>query len=253
MATTGHHSESSPLLYRNATCRNNRNWWAIALVGSLAAIAVVGMACILLLVGIDSTHTIPKRERHDLEHPSVGRFVHITDLHVDPLYVSGATAYSQCHRQQKGTDELTGTFGRAQAKCDSPVALINATSEYLRRRWRDNVDFVIWTGDSGRHDNDAEEPRTFREIAAQNAIAAQSLRHAFPSTPLVPNVGNNDVSPHNELPGPGHKRARRTFAALAEAWSELVPEDQQATFRHGGYFARDVTSRLTALSLNTMY
>ncbi|KAJ2457765.1 Endopolyphosphatase [Coemansia sp. RSA 2424] len=211
-----------------------------------------------------------RRSRPPLSSTSVGQFIHITDLHVDPHYLPGATAYSQCHRRpppamsalggHSDDASLTGPFGRPNAKCDSPIALINATSEYLRKQWRNEVDFVAWTGDSGRHDGDAEMPRTLDEIIEQNVIAANALRHAFGTLPVIPNVGNNDVSPHNELPGPGHKRARRTFRRLAEAWHGLVPEDQLSSFHYGGYFARDVVDYpggggggLTALSVNTMY
>ncbi|KAJ2896282.1 Endopolyphosphatase, partial [Coemansia aciculifera] len=125
---------------------------------------------------------------------------------------------------------------------------------YLRKEWRGRVDFVAWTGDSGRHDGDAELPRALDEIIEQNNIAAGALRHAFGGTcAVIPNVGNNDVSPHNELPGPGHKRARKTFRLLAKAWQGLVPQDQLPAFHYGGYFAYPVSPRLTVLSVNTMY
>ncbi|KAJ2718769.1 Endopolyphosphatase [Coemansia sp. Benny D115] len=195
-------------------------------------------------------------------------------------FSSGSTTYSQCHRLppsvvpssasrtvlDKDGHKDTGRFGIAEAKCDTPVALINATAEYLRKTWADDLDFVIWTGDSGRHDNDAEIPRTFDEIILQNHITAGAMRHAFGhhGIPVVPNIGNNDISPHNELAAPGHKRARKTFKLLADAWRGFIPENQLATFLYGGYFARDVVDYdkggrgggrrgITALSLNTIY
>ncbi|ORX65429.1 hypothetical protein DL89DRAFT_227699, partial [Linderina pennispora] len=147
----------------------------------------------------------------------------------------------------------TGPFGIPEAKCDSPVALVNATAEYLRANWASRLDFVIWTGDSGRHDSDAEIPRTFEEIVEQNYITADAMRYAFPAIPVVPNIGNNDISPHNELPSPGHKRARLTYRQLSKAWHGFIPDDQMRTFRYGGYFAKDVPRGITVLSLNTIY
>ncbi|KAI9500568.1 Endopolyphosphatase [Coemansia spiralis] len=197
---------------------------------------------------------------HQLSSPAVGRFLHITDLHIDPHYTEGSTVYSQCHRKPPTNADdghhSTGRFGIAGAKCDSPVPLINATFEYLSG-WADQLDFVLWTGDSGRHDNDAEIPRTLDEIIEQNRMAASKMAAVF-KVPVVPNIGNNDISPHNELPAPGHKRAREAYKRLAGAWGSLVPRDQLATFLHGGYFARDIVNfegggGLTALSLNTMY
>ncbi|KAJ2820363.1 Endopolyphosphatase [Coemansia sp. 'formosensis'] len=236
-------SESTPLLSsRRAKC--SRGLYAVAIIALLATFSIAAMLWTMLAANIGDTS-----ER--LTSAAVGRFIHITDLHVDPNYLPGATAYSQCHRG--AGDMATGRFGRPNAKCDSPVALINATAEYLRQQWSDKVDFVAWTGDSGRHDNDAEVPRTLDEIIVQNEMAAGAMRHAFPHVAIVPNVGNNDVSPHNELPAPGHKRARETFRRLAQAWDGLVPQDQLSTFLYGGYFACDVQDTLTLLSVNTMY
>ncbi|KAJ1800333.1 Endopolyphosphatase [Coemansia sp. RSA 2399] len=253
--------ESTPLLYgkqRGGGFGFRQYPWSTWIVAGLACVASLAIISMAFVSFKDAT------DPYD-----VGRFIHITDLHIDPNYRQGSTTYSQCHRQppiqaakQDDDGRNTGRFGIPRAECDSPLALINATRDYLRHKWADNVDFVLWTGDSGRHDGDADMPRTFDEIVEQNRIASSAMRHAFPpSVPIVPNIGNNDVSPHNDLPAPGHKRARATFRKLATAWKGLVPEDQLNTFHYGGYFAKDVASKpggkngrgLTVLSLNTMY
>ncbi|KAJ1718962.1 Endopolyphosphatase [Coemansia erecta] len=278
--------ESTPLVVHRYSPPHKRrpagrfsSVWLVAAVALLAGLAVVAMACMAVL-GDHDWDPEPDSDGRRLDSSSVGRFLHITDLHIDPSYVEGSTTYSQCHRPPPakaqsasavgggGTQDGhrdTGPFGIAQAKCDSPVALINATSAYLRAVWADTLDFVVWTGDSGRHDGDAENPRTFDEIIAENRIAAAAMRRTFPArTPVVPNIGNNDISPHNELAAPGHKRASKTFRLLADAWGDYIPAGQRATFLYGGYYARDVADYaggassggargLTALSLNTIY
>ncbi|KAJ2369616.1 Endopolyphosphatase [Coemansia sp. RSA 2610] len=233
----------------------------VCTAAALLALAAVAALLVLVPLPLDSSASArPAR---------VGRFLHITDLHVDPAYLEGATTYSQCHRRPphiappdydpaKDGHRRTGRFGIPQAKCDSPVALVNATAEHLRREWAPRLDFAVWTGDSGRHDGDAEQPRTFTQIVEGNVIAAGALQRALGGIPIVPNIGNNDISPHNELAAPGHKRARMTFKALAKAWRPLIPDAQLATFRYGGYFAKDVVDYgagggITALSLNTIY
>lgn len=34
--------------------------------------------------------------------------------------------------------------------CDSPQELIDLTFDWLKKEWVDEIDFVIWTGDSAR-------------------------------------------------------------------------------------------------------
>lgn len=34
--------------------------------------------------------------------------------------------------------------------CDSPPALIDLTFDWLKKEWVDEIDFVVWTGDSAR-------------------------------------------------------------------------------------------------------
>ncbi|KAJ2156594.1 Endopolyphosphatase [Coemansia sp. RSA 552] len=256
--------ESSALLGHRPAKRPQPFWHLGAVLGAAVATALLG--ALVLLSRQPPAQDVDSSSR--LSKPDVGRFLHITDFHVDPGYVEGSTVYSQCHRRppvhemRRGDGhKQTGRYGISQAKCDTPVALVNATAAHLRAQWGSSLDYIVWTGDSGRHDGDARHPRTFEEILEGNRIAASALRREFPGIPVVPNIGNNDISPHNELPEPGHRRARRTFQALAEEWHGMIPDDQLPTFRHGGYFARDVidyppgSSRrgLTALSLNTIY
>ncbi|KAJ2777380.1 Endopolyphosphatase [Coemansia javaensis] len=264
--------------------RRWRHWgpgvWAAVAAAALATAAVVALLVGALAAGSRRTERDggggggARRDAaraRELAQPHVGRFIHITDLHVDRLYAEGSTTYSSCHRPPPAAaaaaaaaltgdgHRSTGRFGAALTKCDSPIALINATRDYMRAAWAGRVDFVAWTGDSGRHDRDLDQPRRFADIVDGNRVAAAAMRAAFPGVAVVPSVGNNDVSPHNELPGPGHRRARRTFRALADAWAAMVPRGQEPAFLRAGYFARDLRPRsasargLTALSLNTMY
>ncbi|KAJ2448238.1 Endopolyphosphatase [Coemansia sp. RSA 2336] len=262
---------NSPQLERRR--RSRRQCARGAGLALLAMLVCSGIVVCMLHTGLNAANRA-NTTKHRLNSTAVGRFLHITDMHVDPGYKTGSTTYSQCHRfpPHAANDSAalgdghrhTGRFGIPQTKCDSPVALINATSKYLRSKWADKLDFVIWTGDSGRHDGDPEQPRTFDQIIDGNNIAAHALQSAFADgIPVVPNIGNNDVSPHNELAAPGHKTARKTFEQLSRAWRNLVPDDQLRTFLYGGYFAKDVvdfdsprageSTGITALSLNTIY
>ncbi|KAJ5369301.1 Endopolyphosphatase [Penicillium cataractarum] len=192
-----------------------------------------------------------------------GRFLHITDFHPDQYYKAGTLLDEKggtCHRG-KGP---AGYFGAEGSDCDSPLSLVNETFRWIEENLKDEIDFVIWTGDSVRHDNDEKHPRTADEIVELNQFMAQKWVDLFgvsdqaksPATiprlsvPVIPTFGNNDILPHNifrEGPNTWTKK-------FAEIWRHFIPEDQRHTFVEGGWFTTEVIpGKLAVISLNTMY
>lgn len=189
---------------------------------------------------------------HTGDHGLHGRFLHITDVHPDPFYKRGAHPSTACHRKKPKKKRRAGYYGTAYKECDSPLALTNFTLDYLEERWSDEIDFVIWTGDSARHDNDDEIPRPLSEVYELNEAVAEKMKQIFSSKgiPVVPTIGNNDVWPHNTLlPGPND--ITRTYSSM---WSDFIPPESRASFLQGGYFSIEVVpGALAVVSLNTMY
>lgn len=123
-------------------------------------------------------------------------------------------------RQRQGEGRVLGDGGQVgnladlaravadgrRSDCDSPPALMNTTFDWLKRHWYDSVDFVIWTGDSARHDLDPKIPRSLDEIVTLNRDLADRMRESFAKgVKIIPSIGNNDVYPHNVMPaGPSH-------------------------------------------------
>ncbi|KAG5295177.1 endopolyphosphatase [Histoplasma ohiense] len=186
-----------------------------------------------------------------------GRFLHITDIHVDPNYKpnSNADGDHDCHR---GSGHA-GFFGAVGSDCDSPLTLVNATVAWIQDNLADSIDFVIWTGDAARHDSDEKIPRTEKEVLQLNQLLASKF-HDIVSTsngkkkemriPFVLTIGNNDVMPHNIL-----KKGPNTWTKnFASIWDPFIPEEQHHSFVHGGWFYVEVIPhRLAVFSLNTMY
>lgn len=129
---------------------------------------------------------------------------------------------------------------------------------------KNEIDFVIWTGDSARHDNDEKLPRTADEIMELNDFLSQKWVSIFDQTenseipntvpkmsiPVIPTFGNNDIMPHNIFNKGPNKWTKR----FAEIWNPFIPEDQRHTFVEGGWFTTEVVpGRLAVISLNTMY
>ncbi|KAJ5091778.1 Endopolyphosphatase Ppn1p-like protein [Penicillium alfredii] len=189
-----------------------------------------------------------------------GRFLHITDFHPDRHYRPGSSIDdTSCHRG----DGKAGYFGAQGTDCDAPLSLVNETFRWIEENLKNEIDFVIWTGDSARHDNDERLPRSPDEVMELNELLAQKFITMFNqgqstgsekvprlSVPVVPTIGNNDVMPHNIFKEGPNRWTKR----FAKVWNEFIPEDQRHSFVEGGWFTTEVIpGQLAVISLNTMY
>lgn len=183
-----------------------------------------------------------------------------TDIHADPFYEAYSSTENEkaCHRGQGPA----GKFGAETSDCDSPLALVNATFHWIDKHLKDSIDFIVWTGDSARHDNDEDIPRTEKQVVELNKLMVAKFVEVFGkedndddptndfTIPIVPNFGNNDILPHNIF-NPGPNRWTRKYL---EIWRKLIPEDQRHVFGRGGYFFVEVIpNKLAIFSLNTLY
>lgn len=182
-----------------------------------------------------------------------GRFLHITDIHPDPLYEPGASQASACHhRLNLKDDRPAGYYGTPYSACDSPFRLTNFTLDFLDEHWASEIDFVIWTGDNARHDNDKDIPRSLDEIYDLNRAVAKKMDDVFlkKGIPVVPSLGNNDISPHNRLSA-GPNNILEVFSSI---WSTFIPPTSSASFHKGGYFSTEIVpDAVAAISINTLY
>ncbi|KAK5654953.1 hypothetical protein OQA88_6710 [Cercophora sp. LCS_1] len=197
--------------------------------------------------------------RHHLraEEDKVTDFIpsSVLDIHPDEFYrVHASTDEAEaCHRG-KGP---AGTYGAETTDCDTPFALVNATFDWIEANLKDQIDFVVWTGDSARHDSDEEIPRSQSQVLGTNRWIADKFAELFAhpdglglEIPVVPTLGNNDILPHNILlPGPNAWLHHYT-----NIWRHFIPEEQRHSFEFGGWFFVEVIpNRLAIISLNTLY
>ncbi|QLG72826.1 hypothetical protein HG535_0D05350 [Zygotorulaspora mrakii] len=190
-----------------------------------------------------------------------GRFLHITDIHPDSHYREGSSIDKQCHRDKpEDKKDRAPRFGRACAGCDGSVDLMDYTLKWIKENVRDEIDFVIWTGDNVRHDNDRQIPRTEFEILDMNEVLAQKMHSLFcdheSNNPrdfdamVVPSLGNNDVFPHN-LFAMGPTLQTREYYRI---WNTFVPQEQQRIFDRSASFVTEVIpGKLAVISINTLF
>lgn len=155
-------------------------------------------------------------------------------------------------------------MGAEMTDCDSPISLVNATFQWINDNLKDDIDFVIWTGDSARHDNDERYPRNEKQVVGQNELLVSKFVEVFGkddntddpdptndfTIPIIPTFGNNDILPHNILEAGPNKWTRK----YSSVWDRFVPEEQRHTFVRGGWFFVEVIhNELVVFSLNTIY
>ncbi|RKO95837.1 hypothetical protein CAUPRSCDRAFT_12464, partial [Caulochytrium protostelioides] len=125
-----------------------------------------------------------------------GRILHITDMHIDQFYKAHSDPKQACHRfNVDPSRNVAGPYGHLGIKCDAPVSLINATFDFLTASGLNDVDMVIYTGDTARHDWDKTElPRTAEQALEAHHIALDRMLNAFDTSkiPIITTIGNND-------------------------------------------------------------
>ena len=177
------------------------------------------------------------------------------DIHPDEFYKAHTATDDEnaCHRG----DGPAGPYGAETSDCDSPFSLVNATFDWIDANLKDSIDFVVWTGDTARHDRDEDNPRHAEDVLGTNTWIADKFAAVFArddgkgmAIPVVPNFGNNDILPHNILlPGPN-----KWFQSYTHIWRHFIPEEQRHSFEFGGWFHVDVIpNKLAVFSLNTLY
>ncbi|KAK5134426.1 hypothetical protein LTR08_006473 [Meristemomyces frigidus] len=197
------------------------------------------------------------------QRPLHGRFLHVTDFHPDRFYkaYTSTTEDAACHHGHGPA----GVYGAETSECDSPISLINETMAWIERELKDKIDFVVWTGDSARHDNDDELPRSTAQVVGLNEMMVQRMFDVFgkrngdaededPNNdyiiPIIPSLGNNDILPHNVMTAGPNAWTR----AYANIWKQFIPEAQKHQFEQGGWFYVEVIpNKLAVFSLNTLY
>ncbi|KAI9738676.1 MAG: Endopolyphosphatase [Cirrosporium novae-zelandiae] len=202
----------------------------------------------------------PENKHKAEKRPLHGRFLHITDIHPDKYYKPNTSPDDACHRG-KGP---AGYYGAEITNCDTPFSLVDATFDWIDKNLKDSIDFVIWTGDSARHDKDEKIPRTKKEVVQLNQALVDKFVEVFgkdenindtdPTNdfiiPIIPTIGNNDVLPHNIFTeGPNEWTTEYSYV-----WEKFIPEEQRHAFQRGGWFYVEVIpNKLAVFSLNTMY
>lgn len=169
-----------------------------------------------------------------------GKFLHVTDVHLDEWYLEGASAEAHCHWVEVG-QRFAGPFG--DRSCDTSMRLVEQVLEQAASKAK-AVDFVLLTGDNARHSHDQRLRRTAKQTLRNNVHVRDLIAQSFPNVPIVYALGNNDI--------PRHKKPRRYMLRMYRIWRRFIPLDQHKTFLRGGYYhLSELALPLELIVLNT--
>lgn len=167
-------------------------------------------------------------------------FLHLSDLHYDPLYVASGNASTYCREANAtavGLPSFTTVYG--QYGCDSPETLIQSLFSSLNTG---AVDFVIYAGDMAAHDL-PDENSTLSAITQ----VSQWLVDAFVEAPVLAAIGNNDCYPDYNI-----AVNDTLLEGIYDAWEQWIPSDQREIFMAAGCYSTTLTAGVKGISLNTI-
>ncbi|KAG7460996.1 hypothetical protein MATL_G00204920 [Megalops atlanticus] len=174
--------------------------------------------------------------------PSVGKFWHISDLHLDPTYHVTDDHTKVCFSSKGHPASNPGEFG--DFMCDSPYNLILSALEFMRQA-DPTPEFIIWTGDSPPH-VPAKQLSTDMVISIISNMT-HTIRSFFPDLPVYPALGNHDYWPQDQFP----VSTNEIYQAAASLWEPWLKPEALLTLRNGGFYSKVVAPSLRLVSLNT--
>ncbi|XP_021016554.1 acid sphingomyelinase-like phosphodiesterase 3b [Mus caroli] len=179
----------------------------------------------------------------------LGRFWHISDLHLDPNYTVSKDPLQVC--PSAGSQPVLNAGPWGDYLCDSPWALINS-SLYAMKEIEPKPDFILWTGDDTPH-----VPNESLGEAAVLAIVERVtnlIKEVFPATKVFAALGNHDFHPKNQFPA----QSNHIYNQVAELWRPWLSNESYALFKRGAFYSEKLpgpsrAGRVVVLNTNLYY
>ena len=183
-----------------------------------------------------------------------GKFWHISDLHLDYEYEAGGDITAFCHHTNNSYDQSVGPAGNYS--CDSPLLLVESALQAMARH-EDSPDFIVWTGDSAPHWREPQPPGE-KYITNVTKFVFSKLDQMFPGVPVVPALGNHDMSPPDQFPisvlNDSHPQYYQTLWSDGAFGEHINTSQSEETFLKCGYYSKTILLsglKMTFLVLNT--
>lgn len=189
------------------------------------------------------------------------KVLHVSDTHFDPDYTEGSISNCGeplCCRSSSALPKNNATVvpaGRwgAYDNCDSPQVLIENMLQNIAKEHPD-IDYIIWTGDLPPHDIWNQTKNGSLDILKE---CVKQMATAFPNVPILPALGNHEGIPAGNFPPPWIHHKDHSIAYLYEEankqWKNWLPESEENTILHGGFYSVLIRPGFRLISLNMNY
>ncbi|KAL6074607.1 Sphingomyelin phosphodiesterase [Balamuthia mandrillaris] len=251
-STAAHRRRALPQQQQQQQRQGSKKRTCKVIVGAsvMALVFIIALGGVALTLSFFLTSTHGKHEAEQL-----GYFLHISDIHYDPLYDANYNATHWCREPtyrlmnptanniSSAATDANERYSFGRYGCDPPFKLVLSALEGMVAVHH-SPDFVLITGDNNGHYLPKEQLAKETLTNVTNAIMK-----AFPNTTVLPVLGNNDLWPDYYIPyGPSD-----WMDWLTSLWSPWLNEEQQKTFRNGGYYSADIKGgKLKVIALNSI-
>jgi sphingomyelin phosphodiesterase len=178
--------------------------------------------------------------------------LHITDIHVDPLYTPGLLSKCGepicCRPPNPVGSPAAGQWG--DYNCDLSPALYENMLMWIAKNLP-NINYTIFTGDMPPHD--VWDINRTTALSADTYVIDTYTKY-LPDVPMFPAMGNHEAVPVNvfaphSVTGPWNMSW--LYGGLAERWERWLPTAALAKVDTYGYYSTATMDGVRMISLNT--
>ncbi|EAR99710.1 ser/thr phosphatase family protein (macronuclear) [Tetrahymena thermophila SB210] len=184
------------------------------------------------------------------------KFLHMSDLHFDGLYLEGANGQCtvpDCCRftsgKPKDESAKAGYWGYL-GNCDIPFRTIEAAIRYIKNNLADEIDFIIWTGDNTNH---YIWEQSFESNTDQTIRITNLLKKELPHIKVFPITGNHESFPVNVYDYFGDRENQQNDI-FATSWEQWIGKEAADEYRQNGFYSSLITKYsqpLRIIAINT--
>ena len=189
---------------------------------------------------------------------TIGKFLHITDIHYDPLYypgsptkcVLGSTGLGCCHKYDLPLPDNIPASSWGDYNCDTSYNFIDGTLDWIHNYSATKLDFIIYTGDSAGHHDITNTPSVIKKSISDIQYL---FSYHFPKIPIYNNLGNHDTWPIDQTTPIEYNSLLSYISNLWTDNGSVMDSISQLNIKNGGYYSIMLNNFTRLISFNSIY